>query len=54
MAKRFGAQHARDGYAAMGGAMARPIYKSTGGRDIKAAIEAERRKAARAAKIKKS
>lgn len=28
MAKRFGAQHAANGYAAMGGAKRRPKYKT--------------------------
>lgn len=49
MTKRFTAQHTASGYAAMGKNMARPhiagVGKSKG--DIKAAIEAERRKAQR-------
>lgn len=52
MAKRFTAQHMRNGYAAMGNAASRPIYKSANGkRSIAEAIAAERAAAARAAKI---
>lgn len=54
MAKKFGAQHMRNGYAAMGGSLARPIYADVKGRDVRAAIEAERRKAATAQRIKSS
>lgn len=54
MARRFGAQHMRNGYAAMGGAMGRPIYKGVNSqRSIGEAIAAERAKAARLAKIKR-
>lgn len=49
MAKHFTKRHIVNGYAAMGASLARPRYagaSSTRG-DIKAAIEAERAKAAR-------
>lgn len=55
MARHFTAQHTVNGYAAMGKSMARPrlsgARKSRG--DIKAAIENERRKAARMAQATK-
>ena len=56
MAKKFTAQHMRNGYAAMGGALGRPIYKGINSkRSIGEAIAAERAAAAReAARRKKS
>ena len=52
MARGFGAQHMRNGYAAMGGSLARPIYGGVNsGRTVAEAIAAERAAAARAAKI---
>lgn len=55
MAKRFGAHHIANGYAAMGNALGRPIYKNASGRSIADAIAAARRTAAReaAARMKK-
>lgn len=51
MARHFGAQHVRNGYAAMGGSMARPHYSGmASGRSIGEAIAAERARAARIAK----
>lgn len=52
MARHFGAQHAKSGYAAMGGAMGRPIYKGMNAkRSVAEAIAHERNKAAKAHKI---
>lgn len=54
MARHFGPQHIKNGYAAMGGALGRPIYKGINHhKTIADAIAAERRKAAKAASIKK-
>lgn len=54
MAKRFGAQHIKNGYAAMGGSRLRPVYAGfNSGRTVADAIARERAAAARAAKIKK-
>lgn len=54
MARHFGAQHMHNGYAAMGNALGRPIYKGVNsGRTIAEAIAAERRKAAREAAVKR-
>lgn len=54
MARRFGAQHMRNGYAAMGGSLKRPIYKGVNSqRSIAEAIAQERRKAAKQAAIKR-
>lgn len=48
MAKHFGAQHTRNGYAAMGGHRNRPIYSGVNtGRNVAEAIAAEKIKAAR-------
>ena len=55
MARHFGAQHMRDGYAAMGGNKRRPIYGgSNTKRSVADAIAAERAKAAREARAKKN
>lgn len=51
MPRHFGPQNAKNGYAAMGGAASRPRYSGLSGRDLRSAIEAERRRAARQAKI---
>lgn len=54
MAKRFGAQHIRNGYAAMGGAASRPIYSGFNKKTTVAdSIAKARRQAAMAARIKK-
>ncbi|MGL4649576.1 MAG: hypothetical protein ACRC1H_09220 [Caldilineaceae bacterium] len=54
MSRHFGAQHIRNGYAAMGGALRRPIYGGVNsGKTIAEAIQAERRKAARIAAASK-
>lgn len=54
MARHFTAQHTASGYSAMGKSLARPHMSGTGKSkgDIKAAIEAERVKAARMARAK--
>jgi len=53
MAKHFGPHNMRNGYAAMGGALGRPIYKWVRSkRSVAEAIAEERAKAARQAKIK--
>ena len=52
MTKRFTAQHIKNGYAAMGGSLKRPRYAGASGRNIREAIEAERRAAAKAARVK--
>ena len=55
MAKHFGPQHIRNGYAAMGGAMGRPIYGGVNSqRTVAESIAAERRKAVREANARKS
>jgi hypothetical protein len=55
MARHFGAQHMHNGYAAMGGALGRPIYKGAStGKTIAESIAAERRKAAREAAARKN
>lgn len=52
MARHFGAQHIKNGYAAMGNSLARPRYKGMNSkRSVGEAIAAERARAARAAKI---
>jgi len=54
MARHFGPQHVKNGYAAMGPAIGRPMYKGiNANKTIAEAIAAERRKAAKAAAIKK-
>lgn len=56
MARHFGAQHIKNGYAAMGGSLRRPIYSGVNtNRSIAESIAAEARRAARmnAAKGKK-
>lgn len=53
MAKRFSAQHTKNGFAAMGNNRARPRYKGLGGLTVAESIARERQKAARAANIKK-
>ena len=54
MAKHFGAQHIKNGYAAMGGALGRPKYSGVNsGKSIAEAIAAERRRAARMAAASK-
>lgn len=53
MAKHFGPQHVKNGYAAMGNAMGRPIYKGINTlRTTAQAIASERAKAARMANAK--
>jgi len=54
MSKRFTKRHTASGYAAMGKSLRRPTMAGTGKPkgDIKAAIEAERRKAARMAQLR--
>ena len=55
MAKRFGAHNIKNGYAAMGGSLRRPIYSGFNSqRSVAEAIAAERAAAARAARLKKS
>lgn len=54
MAKHFTKANIVNGYAAMGNSLRRPRYAGVKNRDLKAAIAAEKRKAAIAAKIKKS
>lgn len=51
--KRFTCRNLKNGYAAMGNALGRPRYPSIKGRDVGAAIAAERAAAARAARLKK-
>lgn len=54
MSKRFGAQHMKNGYAAMGGSLRRPIYGGAKQQtSIAEAIAAERRRAARIAAASK-
>lgn len=54
MARRFTAANIVNGYAAMGGALRRPIYKNaTSGRTIAQAIQEERARAARIARASK-
>ena len=54
MAKHFGAQHVKNGYAAMGGSLGRPIYSGVNtGKSIAESIVAERRRAARMAAASK-
>lgn len=53
MAKRFTCTHIKNGYAAMGASLRRPRYAGMSGRSVAEAIAAERRAAARQAKIKK-
>lgn len=54
MARHFGPQHIRNGYAAMGGSLKRPIYGGFNrqGRSVAESIQAERAKAAREARAK--
>lgn len=54
MTRRFTAQHTASGYSAMGKSLSRPTISGSGKSkgDIKAAIEAERVKAARMARAK--
>lgn len=54
MARHFGAQHTKSGYAAMGGSLRRPKVGGTSNRSVKEAIAAEARKAARMAQARKS
>jgi hypothetical protein len=50
MARHFTAQCVKNGYAAMGGSLRRPVYsKAVSGSSVAEAIAAERRKAARIA-----
>lgn len=53
MARHFGAQHIKNGYAAMGGNRKRPRYGGTSQRSIKEAIAAEARRAQRIANANK-
>lgn len=50
MARHFGPQHMKNGYAAMGKSRLRPNYAGAGGKSIAEAIAAERARAARIAK----
>lgn len=50
MARHFGPQHTKNGYAAMGGSSLRPVYANAGGRSVAEAIARERAMAARMAK----
>lgn len=51
MARHFGPQNMRNGYAAMGKSKLRPVYAgSNGGKSVAEAIAAERARAARIAK----
>ena len=52
MARRFGAQHMKNGYAAMGGSLKRPVYGHASGKSVAQAIAQERAAAARQAAIK--
>lgn len=50
MARHFGPQHVKNGYAAMGGALRRPVYSGVNtGKSVAEAIAAERHRAARMA-----
>lgn len=54
MSRHFGAQHCKNNYAAMGGAIGAPNYGwMNRNRSIAASIDAERRKAARMAAASK-
>lgn len=54
MARHFGPQHVKNGYAAMGASKLRPIYSGiNSGQSIAESIAAERRKAARQAAASK-
>lgn len=53
MARHFGPQHVKNGYAAMGGSLKRPIY-STFRKDRGDLRQAMEREAARHARMKKS
>jgi hypothetical protein len=53
MARHFGPQHVKNGYAAMGNALGRPIYKGINSqKTIAEAIALERERAKRQANIK--
>ena len=55
MARKFGPQHMKSGYAAMGGNKRRPIYGGiNSGLSVAASIAKERAKAVRMANAKKS
>jgi RecA-family ATPase len=54
MAKHFGPQHMKNGYAAMGNSSARPIYKyANKKRSVAESIASERAKAVRMANANK-
>lgn len=53
MSRHFGPQHARNGYAAMGGALRQPRVSNPSGRTVADAIAAARRTAVREAAAKK-
>lgn len=53
MSKHFTANNIANGYAAMGNSLRRPRYAGIKTRDVRAAIESEKRKAATAARINK-
>lgn len=54
MARHFGPQHIKNGYAAMGGSLRRPLYAGVNaGKTIAESIAAERRRAARMAAASK-
>ena len=51
MSRHFGAQHTRNGYAAMGGSLRRPVYSGVNsGKSVAQAIAEERARAARIAR----
>lgn len=52
MARHFGPQNMRNGYAAMGGALRRPMHKGASNRSVAESIAAARNAAARQARIK--
>lgn len=53
MSRHFGPQHIRNGYAAMGGSLRRPLYSGFNSqRTVAESIAAERAKAAREARAK--
>lgn len=55
MARHFGAQHVKNGYAAMGGSLKRPIYSGiNSGMSVAQSIARERAKAAREAASRKT
>lgn len=53
MARHFGPQNMKNGFAAMGNHARRPIYGGVSGRSIQEAMAREKAKAMRAAAIKR-